>query len=182
MRECSRTSKESMWGLGWLASTGRPDMAATHSIIPSGYDRKSPQLFSEVNAAVKQCHAVPITITIWPLPFVKLRWTTFTDSSFDTGERQRHQQGCLVCADRSSIPSKNLYWRDVRWRPKIWARTISARLSVFMKQIRQTKRSVDICKKTLEVQEEYGYRRPYRERLCLMKRHRLCVKLSACQG
>ena len=32
-------------GLGWLASTGRPDMAATHSIIPSGYDRKSPQLF-----------------------------------------------------------------------------------------------------------------------------------------
>ena len=27
-------------GLGWLASTGRPDMAAPHSIIPSGYDRK----------------------------------------------------------------------------------------------------------------------------------------------
>ena len=24
--------------LGWLASTGRPDMAAPHSIIPSGYD------------------------------------------------------------------------------------------------------------------------------------------------
>ena len=55
-------------GLGWLASTGRPDMAAPHSIIPSGYDRRSPQLISEVNAAVKQCHAVPITITIWPIP------------------------------------------------------------------------------------------------------------------
>ena len=52
-------------GLGWLASTGRPDMAAPHSIIPSGYDRRSPQLISEDNAAVKQCHAVPITITIW---------------------------------------------------------------------------------------------------------------------
>ena len=36
-------------GLGWLASTGRPDMAAPHSIIPSGYDRRSPQLISEVN-------------------------------------------------------------------------------------------------------------------------------------
>ena len=81
-------------GLGWLASMGRPDMAAPHSIIPSGYDRRSPQLISEVNAAVKQCHAVPITITIWPIPFAELRWTTFTDSGFDIGERQRHQQGC----------------------------------------------------------------------------------------
>ena len=63
-------------GLGWLASTGRPDMAAPHSIIPSGYDRRSPQLISEVNAAVKQCHAVPITITIWPVLFAERRWTT----------------------------------------------------------------------------------------------------------
>ena len=39
-----------------------------------------------------------ITITIWPIPFAELRWTTFTDLSFDTGERQRHQQGWLVCA------------------------------------------------------------------------------------
>ena len=69
-------------GLGWLASTARPDMAAPHSIIPSGYDRRSPQLISEVNAAVKQCHAVPITITIWPTPFAELRWTTFADSGF----------------------------------------------------------------------------------------------------
>ena len=83
-------------GLGWLTSTARPDMAAPHSIIPSGYDRRSPQLISEVNAAVKHCHAVPITMTIWPIPFAELRWTTFTDSSFDTRERQRHQQGWLV--------------------------------------------------------------------------------------
>ena len=43
-------------GLGWLASTGRPDMAAPHSIIPFGYDRRLAQVISEVNAAVKQCH------------------------------------------------------------------------------------------------------------------------------
>ena len=89
--------KEVNGGLGWLASTARPDMAAPHSIIPSGYDRRSTQLISEVNAAVKQCHAVPIIITIWPIPFAELRWTTFTGSSFDTGERQRHPQGWLVC-------------------------------------------------------------------------------------
>ena len=56
---------------GWLASTGRPDMAAPHSIIPSGYGRRSPQMISEVNAAVKQCHAVLITITIWPFFFAE---------------------------------------------------------------------------------------------------------------
>ena len=31
-------------GLGWLASTARPDMAAPHSIIPSEYDRRTPPL------------------------------------------------------------------------------------------------------------------------------------------
>ena len=114
---CSQTSKESMvvW-VGWRQQqdqTWRP-----HSIIPSGYDRRSIQLISEVNAAVKQCHAVPITITIWPIPFAELRWTTFTDSSFDTGERQRHQQGWLVCATNKSFnqersaPVSVLHWRS----------------------------------------------------------------------
>ena len=83
-----------------------------------GYERRSPQLISEVNAAVKQCHAVPITITIWPIPFAELRWTTFTDSVFDTGERQRHQQGWLVCATNKyfnqerSAPVSVLHWRS----------------------------------------------------------------------
>ena len=74
-------------GLGWLAATVRPDVAAPHSIIPSGYDRESPQLISEVNSAVKQCHANRTTITIWPIRFAEVRRTTFTDSGFDTGER-----------------------------------------------------------------------------------------------
>ena len=80
--------------------------------------RRSPQLISEVNAAVKQCHAVPSTITIWPIPFAELRWTTFTDSSFDTGERQRHQQDWLVCAtnkyfnQKRSAPVSVPHWRS----------------------------------------------------------------------
>ena len=105
-------------GLGWLASTARPDMAAPHSIIPSGCEPRSPQLISEVNAAVKQCHAVPVTITIWSILFAELRWTTFTVSSFDTGERQRHQQCWLVCATNKyfnqerSAPVSVLHWRS----------------------------------------------------------------------
>ena len=59
---------------------------------------------------MKQCHAVPITITIWPIPFAELRWTTFTDSGFDTGERQRHQQGWLVCGT-------NKYFNQERTAP-----------------------------------------------------------------
>ena len=102
-------------GLGWLASTGRPDMAATHSISPTGKERKSPQLISEVNAAVKQCHAVPITIAIWSILIEERRWTTFTDSSFDTGERQ---QGWLVCASNTLFDQERtalvsvLHWRS----------------------------------------------------------------------
>ena len=59
-----------------------------------------------------------MTITIWPLPFAELRWTTFTDSSFDTGERQRHQQGWLVCATNKyfnqerTAPVSVLHWRS----------------------------------------------------------------------
>ena len=104
-------------GLGWWASTARPDMAH-HSIIPPGYDRRSPHQISEVNAAVKQCHAVPITISIWPIPVAELRWTTFTDSGFDTEERQRHQQGWVVCATNKyfnqerSAPVSVLLWRS----------------------------------------------------------------------
>ena len=75
-----------------------------------------PQLISEVNAPVKQCRAVPITITIWPIPFAELRWTTFTDSGFDTGERQRHQQGWLATNkyfnQERSAPVSVLHWRS----------------------------------------------------------------------
>ena len=113
---CSRTSRESM--VVWVGWHQQQDMAAPHSIIPSGYGRRSPQLISEVNAAVKQCHAVPITVTIWPFPFAELRWTTFTDSGFDTGERQRHQQGWSVCATNKyfnqerSAPVSVLHWQS----------------------------------------------------------------------
>ena len=111
-------------GLGWLASTASPDMAALHPIIPHGYDRRSTQLISEVNAAVKQCHAVPITITIWPIHFAELRWTTFTDSSFYTGETPRHQQGWLVCAtnkyfnQEGSAPVSVRHWRSRKFTRK----------------------------------------------------------------
>ena len=64
---CSRTSKESMevW-VGWRQQEGQIWRRLTRS-FHLGIDRRSPQLISEVNAAVKQCHAVPITITIWPI-------------------------------------------------------------------------------------------------------------------
>ena len=59
-----------------------------------------------------------MTIAIWPIPFAELCWTTFTNSSFDTGERQRHQQGWLVCATNKyfnqerSAPVSVLHWRS----------------------------------------------------------------------
>ena len=76
---------------------------------------------------MKQCHAVPITITIWPISFAELRWTTFTDLSFDIGERQRHQQGWLVCATNTyfnkerSAPVSVLHWRSRMLTRKAWS-------------------------------------------------------------
>ena len=93
-------------GLGWLASTARPDRAAPHSIIPSGYDRRSTQLILEVNAAVKQCHAVPITITIWPIPFAEPRWTTFT-TQVSTLERDSGTNRVGQCAPPTNISPQN---------------------------------------------------------------------------
>ena len=105
---CSRASRASMvvW-VGWRQREGQTWRRLIRSYHL--YDRRSPQLISEVNAAVKQCHAVPIAITIGPILFAALRWTTFTDSGFHTGERQRHQQGWLVCA---TAPVSVLHWRS----------------------------------------------------------------------
>ena len=67
---------------------------------------------------------MPITITIWSLPFDELRWTTFTDSGFDTGERQRHQQGWLLCSTNKyfnqerTAPVSVLHWRSRKTHPQ----------------------------------------------------------------
>ena len=103
-----------LFGLGGINSKTRHGGA---SMIPSGQNRRSPEPISEVNVAVKQCHVAPITIT-WPIPFAELRWTTFKESGFDTGERQRHQQCWLVCATNNyfnqerSTPVIVLHWRS----------------------------------------------------------------------
>ena len=93
-------------GLGWLASTARPDMAAPHSIIPSGYDRRSTQLISEVNAAVKQCHAVPITITIWPIPFAELVGQ-HSQTQVSTLEKDSGTNNVGWCVLQTNISTKN---------------------------------------------------------------------------
>ena len=107
-------------GIGWLATTGRPDMSAAHSIIPSKYEARSPALITEVNKAVKQCHDMPITIQIWPIPPEEVRWTAFSDSGFDTSDKQRHQHGWVIGVTNSYFnegrraPVSVLHWRSRR--------------------------------------------------------------------
>ena len=105
--------------LGWLSSTGRPDMAV-HSIIPGGYEARQPTLITDVNAAVSQCQSTPITLKIWSIPPDDLRWTTFTDSGFDTSEKARHQQGWVVGATNQwfnqgrRAPVSVVHWRSCK--------------------------------------------------------------------
>ena len=89
-----------------------------HSILPSGYLGRSVQLTKEVNAAVKQCQAMPVTISILPLPVEDVRWTAFTDSGLDASKRQRHQQAWLIGVTNSHLnqgrlaPVSILHWRN----------------------------------------------------------------------
>ena len=93
-------------------------MAAVHSIIPGGDEAKQPSLITDVNSAVAQCHATPITIIMWPIIPEDLRWTCFTDSGFDTSEKARHQQGWVVGATNKylnqgrSAPISVIHWRS----------------------------------------------------------------------
>ena len=77
-------------GLGWVSTTGRPDMSAIHSMLPGEYGEMKPDLVKKVNAAVDACHKMPITILVWSIPLEKIRWVGFSDSSYDTSEKQRH--------------------------------------------------------------------------------------------
>ena len=58
-----------------------PTRSSSHLVAK----RKSPQLISEVDVAVRQSHEVPITPYDLAFPFAELRWRTFTDSGSDTG-------------------------------------------------------------------------------------------------
>ena len=103
------TAHQNHTGLHRVSSTASEtgeQNSAIHTIHCTRTARINYRIISEVNAAVRQCHAVPITITIWSLPFHEFRWTTFTDSSFDTGERQRHQQGW--CAPQTSMSIRSV--------------------------------------------------------------------------
>ena len=57
----------------------------------------------------------PLPSRFWSVPVDELRWTTFTDSSFDTGERQRHQQGVLqtkIFNQERTAPVNVIHWRS----------------------------------------------------------------------
>ena len=102
-------------GLGWLASTARPDMAAPHSIIPSGtidsIDFRGQRGSETMSRSSHQHHDLAHSIC-------RATLDNFTDSTFDTGERHRHQQGWLVCATNKyfnqerSAPVSVLHWRS----------------------------------------------------------------------
>ena len=81
--------------LGWLGGSGRPDLAAAHSIIAGAYKHKLPSLVSDCNSCVKQAKDHDIVLKVWPIPVKDIRFVTFCDSSFDF-QGERHQQGWIV--------------------------------------------------------------------------------------
>ena len=96
-------------GLGWFGSNGEARHGSTpldHSIWVRS-EIASTDIGGQRGSETMSCSS-----------HNELRWTTFTDSGFDTGERQRHQQGWLVCStnkyfnqDRTA-PVSVLHWRS----------------------------------------------------------------------
>ena len=81
--------------IGWLGNSGRPDIAAGHSIIAGEYKTKSANLVSMCNACVKQGKSHKISLKVHSIPPADLRLVAFCDSAFDFSG-VRHQQGWLV--------------------------------------------------------------------------------------
>ena len=99
-------------GLGWLASTARPDMAAPHSIIPPQYDRRSTTIdFRSQRGSETIAHAVPINIHDLAHSSLRSyvgRAIQRAPTRFDTGvcHKQVLQPGNV------SAPVSVLHWRS----------------------------------------------------------------------
>ena len=66
--------------IGWIGGSGRPDVAAGHSIIAGQYKDKKPDLITQCNLCVKQCKENSGVHRVWPIKPEDLRLVTFVDS------------------------------------------------------------------------------------------------------
>ena len=79
----------------WLATQGRPELAAASSIIPSGFPSPTSQLVSDINHVIKTAKDLTYELRIWPIPASERRHCAFFDASYDN-KGERNQLGVII--------------------------------------------------------------------------------------
>ena len=97
-------------GVQWLASNGRPELAAAASIIPRGFTEPDASLIADLNHVVKTAQDIEYEIKIWPIPVKDRRYIAFFDASFDSAGK-RNQLGRIIgcCTPKTNNGEKDLF-------------------------------------------------------------------------
>ena len=88
-------------GIQWLASNGRPELAAAASMIPRGFSKPDSSLITDLNHVVKTAQDLDYEIRVWPIPAKDRRYCAFFYASYDVkGERNQLGRILGVCTNQ----------------------------------------------------------------------------------
>ena len=96
-----RQTRGANGSIQWLATQGRPELAAASSIIPSGFANPTTQLVTDLNHVIKTAKELTYELRGWPIPAADRRMVAFFDASYDNkGERNQLGVNIGCCATK----------------------------------------------------------------------------------
>ena len=122
--------------INWTAREGRPDAAATASILSGVFPEPTVQHLYQVNDAINHLKQNHVTIKIHAIPEEQLRYLVIADSSFDPSGKTKPQHGWLQGLTTSELnagrvaPFSLISWRSRRLRRKAGSTTLCEAISL----------------------------------------------------
>ena len=114
-------ARASIGALTWAAKEGRPDCAASASIIASCLTRLTVQDILDLNRAIREAKKdAGLCLQIQPIPLEKLHWGVITDASYANTEGSASQGAFgVICFEEKVMKSGKgkanlIYWRSGR--------------------------------------------------------------------
>ena len=112
-------ARAAIGAITWAAKEGRPDCAASASIIASCLNRLKIQDVLDLNKAIRDAKkTASMTLRIQPIPMEKLVWGTITDASYANAEGGASQGAFGVFTAHSDLIEKGegvtnlLHWKS----------------------------------------------------------------------
>ena len=122
--------------INWTAREGRPDAAATASILSGVFPEPTVQHLYQVNDAIDHLKTHHVTIKIHPIDEEKLRHVVVADSSFDPSGKTKPQHGWLQGFTTPDLnagrvaPFSLISWKSRRLRRKAGSTTLCEAISL----------------------------------------------------